>query len=566
MPISVRDLKIKDRTPAVSARNNADLLALRDIMLELNKHELSYLKEDLKEYADAISVILAPNQNTNSDESVGEAIEKLAGFNQFLTAGVGKTNFKRLLDDCSLTANHKEDGPETVKRGMNVLIDYLSLDYKVQDLENAVPVPGDFKETRPPHIANISNYEQLMEEKVRGKNFLDPKSREHRQMKGFLDELKTFANTLQGRIESGEVQNVEEATAVLNGIRMYGQAMETLCLRSGDETHNEQEEQAKKDSINAAINTLKGFKDYLYAGDPNNYRKWQDAGFSGAYLFRAIKILDKNLDLGIDAQQLSNIEVQKALQNAAPKRGDRVIDALKLNIRQNFQTIKQNPDYPAKQLAEEFAVRVLTDSTPGNLDTLKRDITAGDLKKKTEAIFKNKHFQDFVEDLKKDPKKLEKVDNDFKSYYSHGGTIEKMFTEYLLHLPAGELQNTPELSRFMPKVIDRIEELQKQAKVKTKADKEWTYIPAAEMAEVILLRHSIGVGHNQKDALKVKIPCDNSLKNTNKLARDQRFYNTFAANENNIKKFHQGHGGNMTADYNEAAQNKAPKVNNPVIN
>ena len=328
--------------------------------------------------------------------------------------------------------------------------------------------------------------------------------------------------------------------------------------------YNEQEEQAKKDSINAAINTLKGFKDYLYAGDPNNYRKWQDAGFSGTYFFRAIKILDKNLDLGIDAQQLNNIEVQKALQNAAPKRGDRVIDALKLNIRQNFQTIKQNPDYPAKQLAEEFAVRVLTDSTPGNLDTLKRDITAGDLKKKTEAIFKNKHFQDFVEDIKKDPKKLEKVDNDFKSYYSHGGTIEKMFTEYLLHLPAGELQNTPELSRFMPKVIDRIEELQKQAKVKTKADKEWTYIPAAEMAEVILLRHSIGVGHNQKDALKVKITCDNSLKNTNKLARDQRFYNTFAANENNIKKFHQGHGGNMTADYNKVAQNKAPKVNNPV--
>ena len=186
------------------------------------------------------------------------------------------------------------------------------------------------------------------------------------------------------------------------------------------------------------------------------------------------------------------------------------------------------------------------------MDSLKHEINIYELDLKTEELKSNEHFKGFIEEVKKDPKKFEKVNNDFVSGFSHGGTVEKMFTEYLKKLPAGELKNSPTIARFMPTVLDRIEELQNQAKAKREAQKKedgTTYIPAPEMAEVILLRHSINVGMNQKDALKVKIPADNCLKNVDKIAKDPVFFHQFAVMEPNVNKFYQGHGGKMHSDF-----------------
>ena len=548
MPITAAQLREKSNRPNNAFRND-DLDDLRTIVSVLNGDDRSYLMDEMDDISLSIRVIRNP-QNYN-DNALNEAIDKLNKFGTFLKSGVGKTNYKRLIDDCQFTLNFKENGKEKVDGALSFLSDYLQLDYKVEDLQNAQPEPGEFREFRAPRTTPVANYEDLKEEMWKGKNFLDPKSHAHDVMKGIVNYMDNFANKLNDKINRRDpiLIDIEDAKKVRDDILKYKNALDSIVNTSQRKTNNPQEEEAKENELNQAIQTMNGLPIYWYSGkEVSNYQKWQDYGFEEDKLQRIFTGTNKTLGLGFSLDKVKSLDAQRK----SFSRADRVIDTLKNSFRQNQNTYKGEANYPEDLLAKEFAARILADSTPGSLDSLKRNINDYELQMKTVELKRNEHFKGFIAEIKKDPKKFEKVNNDFLSSYSHGGTVEKMFTEYLKKLPAGELKNSPTIARFMPTVLDRIEELQNQAKAKREAQKKedgTTYIPAQEMAEVILLRHSINVGLNQKDALKVKIPADNCLKNVDKIAKDPVFFHQFAVMEPNVNKFYQGHGGKMHSDF-----------------
>lgn len=562
MPITALQLKQKASNHQIpNAYQNEDVDTLREVLKDLHTNDQSYLKEELAGIDDAIRVIRNPLGIV--DFKITAAIDKLNKWQSFLKDGVGKTNYRRLIDDCKVTVANKDSG-ESVKRGIAFLCDYLQLDYNVDDLENAVPKPGEVKETRPLRTGPVKNYEDVKVEMAKGKNFFEVNCKEGKQMCSAILELQRFTDNLEEQIHGGRVQNSHEVSKLRQDIIKYTEAMDTLYSKTHRVTHNEEEEKAKAEEINSAVQTLNGFKAYLHEGNPSNYQKWLNIHVPEAHLFRAVTLMNKTLGLGIDTKEILKQDQLKAII----QRGDRIIDNLKTDMKDNPATYKAKPDYPESELAKEFAVRILTGSTPGNLESLKVRITGYDLMKKTEELKKNQHFKDFVAELKKDPKKMAEVEKDFLSSYSHGGGAEKMFTNFLKDRPAGELQNAPILERFMPKVIDRIEALQNQAKAKRDAQKKeegTTYIPSKEMAEVILLRHSINVGENQKDRLKVKIPADNCLKDVDKIAKDQRFFHQFAALESNVNRFYKGHGGNMHSNFkgSDVSKDMADKIKPP---
>ena len=64
------------------------------------------------------------------------------------------------------------------------------------------------------------------------------------------------------------------------------------------------------------------------------------------------------------------------------------------------------------------------------------------------------------------------------------GLLDDEFRKFLRERPAGQLENDPELKRWMPTVKQRVEQLQKQAARVQKEKK----VPYAEAAEILLLR------------------------------------------------------------------------------
>jgi hypothetical protein len=262
-----------------------------------------------------------------------------------------------------------------------------------------------------------------------------------------------------------------------------------------------------------------------------------------------LEALNKTLKMAFGMKDLEeSLSLKEVIE-----RGDTYIDRLKNEVREHPQRF-ENPQKLFNTMARILATRIVVDSTPGKLDSLKKNTNQFDILKTTVKLLENKNFQNFIAEVSQDPEKMQAIRDDITAKYSHGGGMEKMFKEYLLKLPAGELHNDPAIERFLPTVIDRIEELQNQAKEERKADKNGEYVPKKEMAEVLLLRNSIGVGRNQKDALKVKIPADKCLHNVEKVATNATFINNFACFEENIKEFYNGHGGEMTEKFKAKAE------------
>ena len=104
---------------------------------------------------------------------------------------------------------------------------------------------------------------------------------------------------------------------------------------------------------------------------------------------------------------------------------------------------------------------------------------------------------------------LEKNDNSMSKLISdrgHDENMEDMFRDYLLKLPAGELKNDSILNRFMPGAVDRIEELQRQAR-ESSDKKKWEDC----IAETMVIRSMVGTQRNQKKLLSVRIPTNANL-------------------------------------------------------
>ena len=199
--------------------------------------------------------------------------------------------------------------------------------------------------------------------------------------------------------------------------------------------------------------------------------------------------------------------------------------------------------YPAGEIARIFAARELSDSVRGKASTLNKSLQWEQITSRASKIVKNESFKDFVEKLRR-PENLSKVEAIFTKKHSHGGELDDLFRDYLTKRPAGELENDPDLKRWMPTVKQRVEFLQKEAAKTQKENKT----PYKEAAEILLLRQAAEVKRGGK-GLEANVPVagenvSSLSKAVNSYADNKDFQTAF--DKPDVKKYIlSGHGGEM---------------------
>ena len=220
------------------------------------------------------------------------------------------------------------------------------------------------------------------------------------------------------------------------------------------------------------------------------------------------------------------------------------------------EQFKGQPCYPMVQIARIMAARELSNSTRGKLATLNVQMTEEEIQAHAEKLMNKDSFKKFAEELKQDNNKMRKVEAIFTKRFSHGGELDDSFRSYLTNRPAGELQNDPDLKRWMPTIKQRVEKLQKDA-AKAIKQQETPYVAAAE---IVALRQMAEVQRGGR-GLEANIPVvgekDGNVKDlssaSKNFAEDQYFKNAF--NKQEVKKYIlSGHGGAMVENYQKAVK------------
>ena len=197
---------------------------------------------------------------------------------------------------------------------------------------------------------------------------------------------------------------------------------------------------------------------------------------------------DFNIELNFHRPELENHDLRDEVKNA-----NVWIDEIKAEY-------DGDPYKADKAAARILAARILVDSERGVLKSLKKPVNGRDIDALADKLAENETFKKFMDQLEVDEKR------NLLTHSGHGGVFEDKFKEFILKQKAGELHNDRILDRFMPKVYQRIEELQRQAKEKSPSDPI-----KSEVAEVMLLRAMIGARRNQPDKLSAKIPTFSNL-------------------------------------------------------
>ena len=233
-------------------------------------------------------------------------------------------------------------------------------------------------------------------------------------------------------------------------------------------------------------------------------------------------------------------------------------------IRRSFKNKEfdvEAQDYPAKQFADIFAARILSNSVRGKKDSLGTEFQRRDLDAMSQKLMDNDHFTSFINDTylgdeDEGNSKLRDAEKELYSSRTHGGFIEDEFKKYLLKRPAGELVNSPELARFMPTAKERIEELKKQVK----SDPDDRELQAAAAAEIIAIRNACKVERKTGYGLDRQIPTapegrrlEDEVK---KLARDRDCGDILRDDETRKGLLSIGHGGQMTVNVRKRYENE----------
>ena len=197
---------------------------------------------------------------------------------------------------------------------------------------------------------------------------------------------------------------------------------------------------------------------------------------------------------------------EKALSGLERRSAEAFINDVRIGFRDDAFD-KTDEDYPARQFADIFAARILSDSVRGQRNTLGTDFLRSDLDALSGKLTDNFHFRRFIDVTylggeDEGNRKLKDTAHKLYSIRTHGGFIEDEFKKYLLKLPAGELDNAPELARFMPTAGERIEELKRQVK-EAPGD---LLLQEKAAAEIIAIRNACQVERNTGYGLKKRIP------------------------------------------------------------
>ena len=196
-------------------------------------------------------------------------------------------------------------------------------------------------------------------------------------------------------------------------------------------------------------------------------------------------------------EQLPNIEFKTARE---------FINEVKTELKQNPDGIEDD-NRPYKQFATVFAARILANSKRGDKASLGESFSRMELNELAERLQENTEFNSFISDtyLSEDDPDYTKLKNAEQKLYSartHGGFIEDEFKKYLLKKKPGELENSPELARFMPTAKERIEELKRQVK----KDPDDLELQSAAAAEIIAIRNACKVERKSGYGLDKQIP------------------------------------------------------------
>ncbi|MBO4888039.1 MAG: hypothetical protein J5589_06995 [Firmicutes bacterium] len=205
---------------------------------------------------------------------------------------------------------------------------------------------------------------------------------------------------------------------------------------------------------------------------------------------------------------------EKELSGIESKTAREFIDEVKAEIRENPDGIENDEDRPAKQFATIFAARILSDSKRGSKASLGETISRTELEAMRDKLMDNQDFQNFINDtyLETDDDgnyiKGKNAEHKLCTARTHGGFIEDEFKKYLLKKAPGELENSPELARFMPTAKERIEELKQQVKNAQKNEDEIdkNELQAKAAAEIIAIRNACKVERKTGYGLDKQIP------------------------------------------------------------
>ena len=209
------------------------------------------------------------------------------------------------------------------------------------------------------------------------------------------------------------------------------------------------------------------------------------------------------------AELLDNIieKGNKELPTIGFKTAKEYIDDVKSELRENPDGIGKDKDRPYKQFATIFAARILANSQRGSKLALFEEISGAEVYEVAERLQQNPDFRNFIsesylQDRANNYAKLRDAEDKLCNARTHGGFIEDKFKKYLLKKKPGELENSPELARFMPTAKERIEELKRQ--VKNNPDDRELQKKAA--AEIIAIRNACKVERKTGYNLDKQIP------------------------------------------------------------
>ena len=511
MPITIQDYKLKrSKENMPITREKLDKIEpLLEYMIHSNGEDTSYLKGELTPYITALQNLTS----VNPDKFTQNDLDTLNGFYNFLQKDINDINvFSRLAHDNGLLLTAFNEPLNALKDIMG----YTDNEFNINTLIESYRV-NNHTATRVINTKEVTGYEQLMAEKEKGKNFLEPGCRDAKAVEEMLSEMKKAIDA-----------------KTIEGLQTYYDAIITIKDAPKKDASEEQ-----KNNVAAALNTMKGLPAFLTAGiDKTNYQRLTDAKLDMDKFDAGLKAVDKVLLKGIDPDEIKRTAPKLKTQKTTALQ---YINDQKDTLKKYSRTLHNSADYPVKFYARIMAARLLANSKRRNEDSLKAETTNIDIMRKADELLENKSFKQFMKILD-NPKVLKEVESWTMSKYSHGGKLDDLFTSFLANQPAGKMENSKLLERYMPSNLMRIEALQKKAEEKLNSHQA----PDKEIAEIILLRSSAGIKRDEKNKLKnTKVMTNFDLESAvDKLSKEPAITRN-RIDSKQITLVKEGHGGLM---------------------
>ena len=247
---------------------------------------------------------------------------------------------------------------------------------------------------------------------------------------------------------------------------------------------------------------------------------------------------------GFDPQRDGDALQQEPRNAGEEKTASAWIKRLRSKNLYTVNAATQAKELDLRTIAYIMAARDLANSVRGSkTKLLEKTLTMAEIKARAAELGKQPDFTSFIAKLKNDETMRRNAVSAVGS--GHGGGLDDMFKAYLAQKEPGELPTHPDLQRWMPSALQRIEGLQAQLKTgkldEFQARKRVAEIIAArkqmEARRAGALQHADKRLNRKLDPAKLKEKAETLETCLKMLSSDQ--------NQQLIRKAQDGHGGAM---------------------